>query len=157
MTRSLVVAILATVAVGATLLGSLPATGATAGTCVAHIAGVETSRKTPAELVVLNTSNFELTLDMTLRAPDGSVVLDSTSAIVVPARGTVIRSLEADLSAAVPPKTKPYEGLVSIELRGAAPFAADSTVVHATQYYGKRKKPRGAVVLRPLFRTEDEQ
>ena len=40
-----------------------------------------------------------------------------------------------------------------VELTGDAPFSEDAVIVHATQYFGKRKKPRGAVIQRALFRT----
>ena len=41
-----------------------------------------------------------------------------------------------------------------LELSGDSGFRSDTAIVHATQYFGKRKKPRGAAVFRALFRDE---
>ena len=120
--------------------------------CSAHMAGLETSRKTPVEVVAFNGSGVGVTLDLRLLDAAGDVVLDRPGAIVVAPFGTAIVSLEQELSRDLAPKQRPFEGIVAVELVGAAPFADDTVIVHATQYFGKRKKPRGAVVFRPLFR-----
>lgn len=120
--------------------------------CSARMAGLETSRKTPVELVAFNSTDSELTLDLRLLDPSGDVVLERPGGVVVGPFKTAVVSLEEELARDLAKKEKPYEGLVAIELVGVSPFAADTVIVHATQYFGKRKRPRGAVIVRPLFR-----
>jgi hypothetical protein len=125
---------------------------ASAGTCSAHLAGLETSKKTPVELVVFNGTGEELTLDLTLLDAAGNSVLERPAGVVVGSFQTRVVSLEEELKRDLAKKEKPFEGLVAIELVGDDPFGPDDVIVHATQYFGKRKKPKGAVVFRPLFR-----
>lgn len=120
--------------------------------CSAHMAGLETSRKSPVELVAFNSTDTELTLDLRLLDPSGNAVLERPGGLVVGPFKTAVVSLEEELSRDLAKKEKPYEGLVAVELVGSAPFSADNVIVHATQYFGKRKRPRGAVIVRPLFR-----
>ena len=47
---------------------------------------------------------------------------------------------------------KAYLGLVTAELTGDAPFGSTTTLVHATQYFGPRKKPKAGFVVKALFR-----
>lgn len=127
-----------------------------AGTsCSAHMAGLRTSKKTPVEVVVFNSTGTDVTLDLRLRNADGDVVLERLGELLVGPFKTEVVSLEAELSRDLARKEKPFEGLVAVELTGGAPFEEDAVLVHATQYFGKTKRPRGAVLFRPLFRTND--
>jgi len=124
--------------------------------CTAYISGLETSKKSPVELVVLNTTGREMTLDLVLLDTAGDEVLNRPGGVVVGPRAMAIVSLEAELGRDLPKKTKAFSGVVAIELSGDSGFGSDTTVVHATQYYGKRKRPRGAAVFRALFRDNSE-
>jgi hypothetical protein len=126
------------------------------GSCAAYLSGLETSKKTPVELVVLNTTGVEMTLDLRLFDKEGNVVLDRPGGVVAGPRAMVAVSLEAELARDLPKKVKPYSGLVAIELSGDPGFRSETAIVHATQYFGKRNKPRGAAVFRALFRDETE-
>jgi hypothetical protein len=126
------------------------------GSCTAYLSGLETSKKSPVELVVLNTTGVEMTLDLRLVDVEGNLVLDRPGGVVVGPRAMVAVSLEEELSRDLARKEKPFQGLVAIELSGDPGFRSDTAIVHATQYFGKRKKPRGAAVFRALFRDESE-
>ncbi len=119
--------------------------------CTAFLAGAQSGKKTPVELVVFNTTATAFTLDLIIRDPAGIELVNRPGEIAVAARATAIVSIEEQLSRDLDRKTKPYEGIVSIELVGDSPFDEEQVIVHATQYFGKRSKPKGAVVFRPLF------
>ena len=121
--------------------------------CSAHMAGLETSKSTPVEIVVFNSTASEITLDLRLLDTEGDAVLERQGGIVIGSFKTAIVSLEAELARDLAKKQKPFQGIVAVELTGDAPFAEDAVLVHATQYFGKRKRPRGAVIHRALFRT----
>ncbi len=123
--------------------------------CTAHLAGLQTGNKSPVEVVVFNTTAQELTLDLRLLDGDGNELVNRVGGIVVAGRGTAVVGVETELDRDLPKRTKRYSGLVAIELTGGAPFGSTTTVVHATQYFGKRKNPKGAVVFRPLFTGEE--
>jgi len=136
-------------------LGQLAAR-ADGAACTAYLSGLQTSKKSPVELVVLNTTAAEMTLDLRLVDADGNEVLSRPGGVVAGPRAMVIVSLEEELSRDLPKRTKPFEGVVGIELSGDGAFRSDTAIVHATQYFGKRKKPRGAAVFRALFRDNSE-
>jgi hypothetical protein len=125
-------------------------------TCTAYLSGLETSKKSPVELVVLNATGAEMTLDLRLLDSGGNEILFRPGGVVVGARAMEIISLEAELSRDLPKRTKPFEGVVAIELSGDGGFRSETAIVHATQYFGKRKRPRGAAVYRALFRDNSE-
>ncbi len=122
--------------------------------CTAVLAGMESGKKTPVEILVMNLSPGTATLDLLVRGPDGAVLLDQAGSVVVTARGTRSVSISDLLAEGVRPKDV-YKGLVSVELTGDAPFGDEFFIVHATQYFGKRKNPKGAVVFRALFLTDE--
>jgi len=121
----------------------------------AYLSGLETSRKTPVEVVVFNSTAVEVTLDLRVRDKDGGTLVERPGEVVVGPYATSVVSVEEQLARDLPPKTRPYEGLVAVDLTGMTPFAEDTVLVHGTQYFGKRKKPRGAVVFRALYRLNE--
>jgi hypothetical protein len=52
----------------------------------------------------------------------------------------------------LPKRTKPYQGLFSVEVSGASPFGANTVLIHVTQFYGSRKNPKAAFVLPATYR-----
>ncbi len=144
----------ATVAALPLLVGTGAVRAAGAST-TATMAGLQTSRKTPVEVVVFNTTGSELTLDLRIIDTDGNTVLERPGGVVVGSLETAVVSLDAELSRDLRKKQKPFEGIVAVELAGDAPFAEFNAIVHATQYFGKRRRPRGAVVFRPVFKTTE--
>ena len=124
--------------------------------CTAYLSGLETSKKTPVELVVLNTTAVEMRLDLRLYDSEGTLVLERAGGVVAGPFEMATVSLEEELSRDLERKEKPFQGLVAIELDGDPNFRSDTAIVHATQYFGKRKKPRGAAVFRALFRDDSE-
>ena len=142
--------ILGTAAVAAVAIGHLAAR-ADGASCTAHLAGMVTGKKTPVELVVFNTTALDMTLDLRILDPEGTEILRRDGGVEVGPRGTAIVSIEEELARDLPRRTKAYSGVIAIELSGAGPFAPETAVVHATQFFGKRKNPKGAVVFRPLY------
>ena len=140
---------------GALLAGQYVAR-ADGANCTAYLSGLETSKKSPVEVVVLNTTAVEMRLDLRLLDREGTVLVDRPGGVVAGPRAMVAVSVEEELSRDLARKEKPFEGLIAIELSGDPNFRSDTAVVHATQYFGKRKKPRGAAVFRPIFRDETE-
>lgn len=125
---------------------------AAGATCSATMAGLETGKKTPVEIVAFNPTGVEIRLDLRVLDASGELLRERPDEIVLTPFRTAVVSVEEFLSRDLAKKEKPYSGLVAVELTGDAPFAEDTVIVHATQYFGKRKKPRGAVIHRPLFR-----
>lgn len=154
MTALLRSSLLAAATLAALALGHV-AVRADGTSCTAYVSGLETSRRTPAEVVVFNATPAPVTLDLRLLDAAGATLLERPGGVEVGPYATTVVSLEAELSRDLPKKARPYEGLVAVDLTGAAPFAEDTVLVHATQYYGKRKKPRGAVVFRALYRVNE--
>jgi hypothetical protein len=135
---------------GAAALAGFSAARAAGPTCTAFIGGVETAKTIVPELVVLNTAGADMTLDLVLRNAAGQAIVTLPAAVAVPARQTVFVDLQEKLKTAGL-NGKPYVGLFAVELTGEAPFGADAAVVHVTQYFGSRRKPKAAFTLRPLF------
>jgi hypothetical protein len=117
----------------------------------AFIGGLRSDKLGSPEIVVFNSSGSPLTLDLVLRGPDGVALATLPAAMTVPATGTAVFDVQAALKT-VGPNGKAYLGLVTVELTGDAPFGSATTVVHATQYFGSRKKPKAGFVVRALFR-----
>ncbi len=119
-------------------------------TTSAFLGGLETGKTSVPELVVLNTTNSTLTLDLKLRAADGTVLVNRAAAMTVGPLATVFLNLQTELAAAGA-SGKPYVGTFSAQVSGEAPFDQSATIVHVTQYFGKRTKPKAAFVIRPIF------
>lgn len=124
--------------------------------CTAHLGGLETAKKMVPELVVFNVTASELTFDLVIRGADGAELVNRPGGVIVPARATVTVSLQEELSRDLPPKTKAYTGVLSLDLTADAPFGPDSAIIHVTQYIGKRKNPKAAFVLRPIYSGTDD-
>ena len=144
---------LGAVALVAAICWTLPTRTAQADgpTCTAVVAGAQPQKKNAAELVVMNLTPAAATFDLRLRDADGNVLTERPGEVTVNARGTAAIDLFDQLARDLPNREKPYSGLVAVELVGDATLTADNFLVHVTQYFGKRKKPKGAVVLKPTF------
>ena len=123
---------------------------AQAATSSAFIGGLETGKSADPELVVLNTTSSSMTLDLKLRGTDGTVLADLPGSLALGPNQTIARDLRADLAQAGS-GGRAYVGVFSAEVSGGDPFAASTAIVHVTQYFGNRKKPKAAFVVRPLF------
>ncbi len=121
-----------------------------ASTTTAYLGGLETGKAAVPTLVAFNTTSSSMTLDLTLRGPDGTALVTLPGAVSLDPRATVQRDLRLDLAHAGA-NGKAYVGIFTAELSGTDPYTQDSVVVHATQYFGSRNKPRAAFVVRPLF------
>jgi hypothetical protein len=120
--------------------------------CTAFIGGIQTDKASAPELVIFNTTAEQLTLDLVLRKPDGTALVTEPASIVLTAHQTGFFDLKAKLATANAGKA--YLGTFSAEVTGAAPFSENDAVVHVTQYFGTRKKPKSAFVIRPLFSSD---
>lgn len=132
---------------------------AAGSTIAAIVGGVDASATGTPELVVWNLGPQPLTLDVLVRDATGNAIANAAGTIEIPTRGTVTDDVKARLRAGLAKGAKPYAGFVSVELRQAASdvassFSSDTAIVHVTQYYGSRKAPKAAFVLRPLYRDE---
>jgi hypothetical protein len=142
---------LALLATSVAAVGMLHATaGAQATLSTAFVGGIETGRSAVPELVVFNTSASEMTLNLVLRSPAGVSLANLPAALTGGPRQSLYRDLRADLARAGT-KGRAYVGAFTAEVSGEAPFAPSTTIVHVTQYFGSRKKPRAAFVVRPVF------
>jgi hypothetical protein len=143
------VAVLALVGAAAFGLGS--AARAQSATTTAYFGGLQNGPTFAPRIFVFNTTGATQTLDLVLRAPDGTVLVTHPTAMTVQPYATGMLDLTNELIHAGP-KSKPYKGVFSAVLTGdAASFADTTCVVHAVQYFGSIKSPRGACVIRPLF------
>lgn len=149
---TVLVLVLAAFAVGQ-LTASATGSGQTA-----YLGGGVVDKKAPLEVTVFNTTAAELTLDLLIRRADDNVLdpetilVDREAGVTVGPRQTLVLDVGEELSRDLPKGTKAYKGRVAVELCGDAPFSSDAVVVHGTQYFGNRKRPKAAYVLTPLFR-----
>jgi hypothetical protein len=127
--------------------------GAGHGQFHAWIGGGEAGKQRAAEIVVFNTSGFPIPLDLRIRDSEGVVIVERLGELSVGPQQTVFVDVQAELTRDLARKEKPYQGLFSVELTGPAPFGPDDVVVHLAQYFGKRKNPKAAFVVRALFKT----
>lgn len=138
-------------------VGQFTASATTSGS-TAYIGGVEVDRKAPLEVTLFNTTNAEMTLDLLVRSVDDhvgdpdTVLVDRPASLTLGPRQTLIVDVGDELARDLPKKTKAYRGRVAVEVCGDAPFGPDTVAVHATQFFGNRKRPKSAYVVEPLFR-----
>lgn len=118
----------------------------------AVVGGVDSSAGAVPELVLSNLTGASQTLDIVLLDASGNEIVNHPADVTLGPRQTVAVDLIEQLSRGLPKKTKHYAGLFTVEVRGDAGFTTDSTLVHVTQFFGTRKKPKAAFVLRPVFR-----
>lgn len=144
----------AAAALGALLLDADEAGAQQAIVSSAHFAGAQSSKGAVAELVLFNTSAAAMTLDLKLLLPDGTVLVDRPAEIDVAGFQTVFVSLAEQIARDVPKGEVPYKGTFSVIVSGAEPFSESVVVGHVAQYFGTRKSPKAAYVLRPLFTTQ---
>ena len=153
--KTLVAAAVALGAVAAAL-GVARANGAT---CTAYLGGLETGKQAVPELVIFNTTALAMSVNVTLRDSTGLQLATTAAPIDIDAYHSSFLSLSTLLLTAGE-DGKPYQGRITAEVTGAAPFADGAAVVHVTQYFGKADKtglrpakPKAAFVVRPLFVT----
>jgi hypothetical protein len=118
--------------------------------CTAFIGGIQTDKATAPELVIFNTTAETMTLDLVLRAPNGTALVTTPAAFTLTGHQTGFFDLKA-LLATKGLNGKAYLGTFSAEVTGAPPFSENDAVIHVTQYFGSRKKPKSAFVIRPVF------
>lgn len=143
---------LASLAAAALFLGEAGAQQATVSS--AHFGGAQSQKGAVPELVLFNTTAAPMTLDLRLVAADGTTLVDRAGEIDLGSRQTVFVSLAEQLSRDLPKGVAPYKGTFSVVVSGADPFAESTVVAHVAQYFGSRKSPKAAYVLRPLFTTQ---
>lgn len=118
----------------------------------AYIGGVDTKAKSASEIVLSNLTSSSFTLNLVLRDTDGTAIVDRPGEITLNPRQTKAVDILEQLRRGLPLRTKPYAGILTVEVSGDPPFSEETVLVHVTQYYGPRKTPRAAFVLRPLVR-----
>jgi F0F1-type ATP synthase membrane subunit c/vacuolar-type H+-ATPase subunit K len=140
--------------VGAATLGVLqPSARAQSAVTSAYFGGLQSQPSFAPRIFVFNTTAATQTLDLVLRAPDGTVLVTHPAAMTVAAYATAVLDLTAELAHAGP-KSKAYRGVFTAVLSGDSSTFSDTTcVVHAVQYFGSIKSPHGACVIRPLMTT----
>jgi hypothetical protein len=143
--------LLLAVLLGASLVALGPPARAQAATVSAFLGGLRSDKLGEPEVVVMNTTGQSLSLTIILRDGAG-VQLGDPAALTVAAQATGTFDVQAAVKT-LGLNGKPYLGLISAEVRGEAPFDQSTTVVHAVQYFGPRKKPKAGYVVRPLFTT----
>ena len=152
--RSICAGFLAAAALGAALLVRGEADAQAVIVSTAHFAGAQSDKRSVPELVLFNTTSTAMTLDLQLVAPDGSVLVDRAGEIALGSRQTAFVNLAAELAQDLPEGTKPYRGSFSVVVSGAEPFGESTVIAHVAQYFGSRKSPKAAYVLRPLYLTQ---
>jgi len=139
------------VVVGAAAFGFGVTARAQAATATAYLAGLQSQPGFAPALFVFNTTAGTLSLDLVLRGPDGTTLVTHPAAMSVAPYATTSLDLSKELLHAGP-KTKAYRGVFTAALTGdAAAFSDQTVVVHAAQYFGSIRSPRGACIVRPLF------
>ena len=106
----------------------------------------------PAHASQMYAKNLTTFLDHLI--DEGRLVIDREDEISVNPQGSVFVSIEEQLGRDLRSRDV-YKGMVALEITGDAPFGEEAFLVHATQYFGKRKRPKGAAIHRPLFLTND--
>lgn len=154
--RALVLCVSACAGAVAASVASREAARADGVSCSAFVGGADSSKGAVPELVLSNLTDSAMSLDLTLRDAAGQVLVSRDDEVALEPRATVQVDLLEQIRRELPGRTKPYAGLFTVEVRGDAPFAEDAVLVHVTQYFGSRKAPKAAYVLRPAFRTNDE-
>jgi hypothetical protein len=139
--------------VGAAAYGVLPAARAQSAVTTAYFGGLQSQPSFVPQIVVFNTTAGTQTLDLVLRAPTGAVLVTKPAALTVGPYATGVLNLTTELAHAGP-SMKAYRGVFTAVLTGdAGSFTGTTCVVHAVQYFGSIKSPRGACVIRPLIST----
>jgi len=137
--------------VAAAAFGIHASARAQSAVATAYFGGLQNGPAFAPRIFVFNTTAATPTLDLVLRAPDGTVLVTRNAAMTVQPYATGILDLTAELAHAGA-KSKPYKGVFTAVLSGdAAAFTDTTCVAHAVQYFGSVKSPRGACVIRPLF------
>jgi hypothetical protein len=135
-------------------LAAFRSTARAAGDSTFVLGGLQVDKTSVPELVVFNTGQAALPpVTVSLLAADGSTLTTEPPMLTFDlgphATGTI------DLKAALAHaglNGRQYAGLVTARLTGdAVAFTDQTAIVHATQYFGSRKKPRAGFVVRPLF------
>jgi hypothetical protein len=139
--------------VGAAVFGVQPPARAQSAVTTAYFGGLQSQPAFVPQIFVFNTTGGTQTLDLVLRAPDGTVLVTHPAAMTVGPFATGVLNLTTELAHAGP-KLRAYRGVFTAVLSGDATSFTDTTcVVHAVQYFGSIKSPRGACVVRPLIST----
>jgi len=137
--------------VGAAMFGIHASARAQSAVTTAYFGGLQSQPSFVPQIFVFNTTAATQTLDLLLRGPDGTVLATHPSAMTVAPYATGVLNLTTELLHAGP-KMKAYRGVFTAALSGDSSTFSDTTcVVHAMQYFGSIKSPRGACVIRPLF------
>jgi hypothetical protein len=118
------------------------------------IGGLQVDKTSVPELIVFNTSQVDMPpLTVTIFAADGTPLVTEPAALTldVGPRATATLDLKTALVHAGP-SGKPFSGVVTARVAGDSAFFSDqSAIVHATQYFGSRRKPRAGFVVRSVF------
>lgn len=129
-----------------------PAVAGASGTCTAYIGGASSAKGAVPELVIFNTTFSTLTLDLKLLDPDGQVLIDRPAEIVVNGQQTLSVDLLEQFRRGLPKSAKPYAGTFTVQIDGPQGFSEDFIILHLTQYFGSKAKPKAAYILKPVFR-----
>ena len=148
--RWIIAAVLALVAGTLTHVASSPDAVAADGGFIAYVAA-ESKRGAPLELAIFNTTGSAMDLDLVLRAADGTEVINRLNEIPLGPRETKFVNLDEQLSRDLPRRAKPYRGPMGVEVCGTGLFSPDNVVLHVSQFYGRRVRPRGAAIFRPVW------
>ncbi|MCE9637823.1 MAG: hypothetical protein K8T90_19155 [Planctomycetes bacterium] len=146
--------VLAAILAATVSVGLWAARGAAADPVTAAIVGgVDSSAGAVPELVLSNLTSATQTLDILLLDANGDTLVSHAADVTLGPRATVAVDLLEQLRRDLPKKAKPYAGIFTVEVRGDAGFTESAVLVHVTQFFGTRKKPKAAFVLRPVFRA----
>jgi hypothetical protein len=138
----------------AALVATAPARAGEESPCTAYVVGASSAKGAVPELVLFNTTSQTMTLDLDLLGPDGVAIISRAGEVVVNGRQTLSMDLLEQFKRDLTGKAKPYAGTFTVALHGPVGFTADRVIVHVTQYYGTRTKPKAAYVLDPVFQPD---
>ncbi len=155
-TRASKILVLVAFAAAAVGIGQLRADAAGAD-CTAHLGGIEAGRRSVPEVTVFNAQEVAapVDIDVIVRDADGNELVNLPDALSLGSFQSGSVNLWTEITRDLPRRTRPYQGLVSVELASSSEdFNAEMVLIHVTQFFGNRRRPKGAILFRATFQDE---
>jgi len=147
-------AVAAALLLAAALAGGHLAARAVDSTLRAHFGGIDVSRRTQPVLTVFNAQDVTdpVDIDVTLRDTEGNVIRELPDALSLGPFESGSVDLWAALREGLARRERPYTGLLAVEVGSGSPdFRMDGLVLHVTEFFSNPKRPRAAILFRPLW------
>ncbi len=148
-----VAAVLAITLVVTLATGSLGARAAGSDSTV-YFGGMDISKRTIPVLTVFNAQEapMPLDIDVVLRDGEGQVLISRDNVLSLGDFESGSVDLFQELIRDLPRRTKPYQGIFSLEVTSDSPaFEEAGVIAHVTEFFGKPTRARAALLFDPTW------